>query len=292
MDLTFKLNTGFDIPLVGFGTYQIHGQQLIYDVLDYALGAGYRHIDTAIVYRNEEFIGHALKTLLPKYNLKREDIFITSKFMSQKNKEQKEVEEAIRESLAKLQTSYLDLYLIHWPGVSGLQVTDTENEKYRKAGWNALCQLKSDGLLRSIGVSNYMVRHLEELLQDCNGVVPAVNQVEWHPYYYQPELLEFCREKNIFLQAYSSLGSSNTSELRSDETVVAIAKRLNKSSAQVLLRWAVQQNIGILPKARSRGHVEENAALDFEIPEKDMVLLNNLRETVGHKFAWDPERVV
>uniref|UniRef100_A0A1Y9G9P0 NADP-dependent oxidoreductase domain-containing protein n=1 Tax=Anopheles albimanus TaxID=7167 RepID=A0A1Y9G9P0_ANOAL len=272
MDLTFKLNTGFDIPLVGFGTYQIHGQQLIYDVLDYALGAGYRHIDTAIVYRNEEFIGQALKTLLPKYNLKREDIFITSKFMSQKNKEQKEVEEAIRESLAKLQTSYLDLYLIHWPGVSGLQVTDKENEKYRKAGWNALCQLKSDGLLRSIGVSNYMV--------------------EWHPYYYQPELLEFCREKSIFLQAYSSLGSSNTSELRSDETVVALAKRLNKSSAQVLLRWAVQQNIGILPKARSRAHVEENAALDFEIPEKDMLLLNNLRETVGHKFAWDPARVV
>ncbi|XP_052867248.1 uncharacterized protein LOC128273347 [Anopheles cruzii] len=292
MNRVIKLNTGFDIPLLGFGTYQIHGQELIYETLDYALKAGYRHIDTAIVYRNEEFIGSALKTLLPKYNLKREDIFITSKLISPKDKDQEFIEKMVRQSLAKLQTDFLDLYLIHWPGVSGLPVDHPDNEKQRKVTWDALCQLKKEGRLRSIGVSNYTIKHLTEMLTDRIVVTPAVNQVEWHPYYYQPELLEFCRQKGIFLQAYSSLGSSTTSELRSNATVAAVAARLKKTPAQVLLRWAAQQNIGILPKARSRSHVEENAALDFEIPDEDMTLLSNLRNSVGHKFAWDPEPVV
>lgn len=292
MNLTYKLNTGFTIPLIGFGTYQIHGRELIYEVLDYALSAGYRHIDTAVVYRNEEYIGSALKTLLPKYNLKREDIFITSKLISQSNKDEQFVEEMVRKSLANLQTDYLDLYLIHWPGVSGMQVNHPDNVKYRKATWNALCKMQRGGHLRSIGVSNYTVKHLKEMLAECNGVVPAVNQVEWHPYYYQPELLDFCRKEGIFLQAYSSLGSSNTTELRSDQTVTDVASRLGKTPAQILLRWAVQQNIGILPKARSRGHIEENAALEFEIPAEQMKELHDLRHTVGRKFAWNPETVV
>ncbi|XP_049283663.1 aldose reductase A-like [Anopheles funestus] len=292
MDKTFELNTGHNIPLIGFGTFQIHGQELIYQVLDYALGAGYRHIDTAVVYRNEEYIGSALKTLLPKYNLKREDIFITSKLISQAGKDEGFVEQMVRRSLANLQTDYLDLYLIHWPGVSGMQVTHPDNVKYRKETWKALCKMQKGGYLRSIGVSNYTVKHLKEMMAYCNGVIPSVNQVEWHPYYYQSELLEFCRKERIFLQAYSSLGSSNTSELRNDETVKAVASGLQKTPAQVLLRWAVQQNIGILPKARSREHIEENLALEFEIPAKEMKQLNELQNNVGHKFAWNPETVV
>ncbi|XP_053675625.1 uncharacterized protein LOC128725880 [Anopheles nili] len=292
MNRTYKLNTGFTIPLVGFGTFQIHGQELIYEVLDYALRAGYRHIDTAVVYRNEEYIGNALKTLLPKYDLKREDIFITSKLISQAGKDEDFVEQMVQKSLANLQTEYLDLYLIHWPGVSGMQVTHPDNAKYRMATWNALCKMQRKGSLRSIGVSNYTVKHLKEMLEDCKGVVPAVNQVEWHPYYYQPELLEYCRQENIFLQAYSSLGSSNTTELRDDSKVKTVASSLQKTPAQVLLRWAVQQDIGILPKARSRNHIEENVALDFEIPAKEMHQLNSLRESVGQKFAWNPETVV
>uniref|UniRef100_A0A182SKI5 NADP-dependent oxidoreductase domain-containing protein n=1 Tax=Anopheles maculatus TaxID=74869 RepID=A0A182SKI5_9DIPT len=136
MDKTFKLNTGYNIPLIGY---------------------------TAVVYRNEEYIGSALKTLLPKYNLKREDIFITSKLISQAGKDEGFVEEMVRRSLTNLQTDYLDLYLIHWPGVSGMQVTHPDNVKYRMATWNALCKMQLEGCLRSIGVSNYTVKHLEEM---------------------------------------------------------------------------------------------------------------------------------
>ncbi|XP_058815973.1 glyoxal reductase-like [Topomyia yanbarensis] len=292
MNLSFKLNSGHSIPLIGFGTYQIRGNHLIYETLDYALKAGYRHIDTAVVYRNEEHIGNALKTLLPKHNLKREDIFITSKLISQRDKGEQFVEELVQKSLANLQTEYIDLYLIHWPGVSGLQVSHPENVQYRKNAWNVLCKLHREGKCRSIGVSNYMVKHIRELLADCNGVRPAVNQVEWHPHFFQPELLELCRSEGIFLQAYSSLGTSISTDLRDDPVVAEVATRLNRSPAQILLRWAIQRNVGILPKARSQAHIDENIALDFEIPPQDMELIDDLRNTSGAKYSWDPDTVV
>ncbi|EAT41050.1 AAEL007275-PA [Aedes aegypti] len=292
MNATFKLNTGHMIPMIGFGTYQVHGSDLIYRTLDYALKAGYRHIDTAVVYRNEEHIGNALKKLLPKYNLKREDIFITSKLISQVNKGEAFVEELVLKSLANLQTEYIDLYLVHWPGVSGLQISHPDNVKYRKCTWNVLSRLHREGKCRSIGVSNYTVKHIRELLADCNGVRPAVNQVEWHPHYFQLELLDLCRSEGIFLQAYSSLGTSGSSSLREDPVVADVASRLGRSSAQVLLRWALQREIGVLPKARSQDRIEENIALDFEIPLEDMKLLDELKNTSGMKYAWNPDAVV
>ncbi|XP_055540935.1 glyoxal reductase-like [Wyeomyia smithii] len=292
MNLKFKLNSGYSIPLIGLGTYQIRGNQLIYESLNYALKAGYRHIDTAVVYHNEEHIGRALKTLLPKYNLQREDIFITSKLISQVNKGEEFVEELVHKSLANLQTEYIDLYLIHWPGVSGLQVSHPENVLYRKRTWNALCKLHREGKCRSIGVSNYMVNHLRELLADCNGVKPAVNQVEWHPHLYRLELLELCRSEGIFLQAYSSLGTSVSNDLRNDPVVAEIAARLHRSPPQILLRWALQRNVGIIPKARSQAHIDENIALDFEISAEDMELLDGLKDTSGARYSWDPDTVV
>ena len=147
-------------------------------------------------------------------------------------------------------------------------------------------KLQKEGLIRSVGVSNYTIRHLEELLKNCEGVPPAVNQVEWHPRYHQPELLKFCQENGIFLQAYSSLGTSSETSLREDPKVLKIAKKLAKSSSQILLRWSYQQNIGILPKASSKGHIEENYDLDFEIPVELIDELNNLDQ--HKKFAWDP----
>ncbi|XP_058450039.1 glyoxal reductase-like [Malaya genurostris] len=292
MNLTFKLNTGHSIPLIGFGTYQIRGNHLINETLDYALKAGYRHIDTALVYRNEEHIGKALQTLLPKYNLKREDIFITSKLISQYNKDERFIEELVLKSLDNLQTEYIDLFLIHWPGVNGLQVSHPDNVPYRKKAWKVLCKLHHEGKCRSIGVSNYTVKHIRELLEDCNGVRPAVNQVEWHPHYFQLELLELCKTEGIFLQAYSSLGTSLSTDLRDDPVVGEVAVRLCRSPAQILLRWAIERNVGIIPKARSRDHIEENIALDFEIPPQDMELLDGLRVTSGAKYAWDPDTVV
>jgi diketogulonate reductase-like aldo/keto reductase len=146
-------------------------------------------------------------------------------------------------------------------------------------------KLHNEGLLKSVGVSNYLIRHLEDL-RGYDSVVPAVNQVEWHPHHHDLELLKYCRENGIFLQAYSSLGSSNATSLRHDTNVIKIAEKLGKSPAQVLLKWAVQQNIGILPKGSSRAHIVENIDLDFILPEDEMNTLSNLK--VKEKFAWDP----
>jgi diketogulonate reductase-like aldo/keto reductase len=146
-------------------------------------------------------------------------------------------------------------------------------------------KLYKEGLLKSIGVSNYLIRHLEDL-KSCESVIPAVNQVEWHPRHHDQELLKYCRENGIFLQAYSSLGSSNVDSLRHDSTVIKIAETLGKSPAQVLLRWAFQQNIGVLPKGSSKAHIVENIDLNFPLSEDDMNTLTNLE--VKEKFAWDP----
>lgn len=179
--------------------------------------------------------------------------------------------------------------MIHWPGSSGIQPSDPRNKQQRLLTWKVLTQLKSQGLLRSAGVSNYLVRHLQELVDDPNYETPAVNQVEWHPRNHNQTLLDYCRKEGIFLQAYSSLGTSNTASLREDSIVREIAQKLGKTPVQVLLRWAYQQKIGILPKASSRAHIEENIDLDFEIPDDEMNTLSALKVT--EKFAWDPSTV-
>lgn len=247
--------------------------------------------DTASGYHNEREIGDALKQLLPKYELNREQIFITSKLVPRVNQTKQDVIDTVKQSLNDLQTSYIDLYLIHWPGAIGIPVESAENKKYRQSTFEALVSCQKEGLCRSIGVSNYTVKHLKELLEQCTDEIrPTVNQVEWHPHYHQPELLDFCRKESIFLQAYSSLGSSNTTALRDDPVVQEIATKLQKTPSQVLLRWAFQQNIGILPKARSKSHIEENFDLDLVIPENDMKQLSVM--SVTHKYAWNPETVV
>lgn len=271
------------------GTFQIIGGQLIHNVLDSALAAGYRHFDTAVVYRNEEHIGSALKVLLPKYGLRREDIFITSKLIPIAKKGPDYVTDTVKSSLRQLQTDYIDLYLIHWPGASGISVTHPDNVRYRLDTWHQFIQLQKSGVLRSIGVSNFTIKHLTELISH-SGVVPSVNQVEWHPHFHQPDLLDYCRKNAIFLQAYSSLGTSNQSDLRTDPRIVAIANRMQRTSSQVLLRWAYQQNIGIIPKARSKSHIDENIHLNFELPEADMAMLSNMM--VQEKYAWNPESVI
>lgn len=182
---------------------------------------------------------------------------------------------------------YPNRYLIHWPGVSGLPSGHVDNRKQRHLTWRALEKCRESGLINSIGVSNFLVRHLEDL--NSSGVVPAVNQVEWHPHHHDNELLNYCRKNGIFLQAYSSLGSSNDSSLRQDPKVIEISKKRNCTPVQVLLRWAFQNNIGILPKASSREHIEENIDLNFVLSEEDVKELSNLK--VNEKYAWDPQVV-
>ncbi|KAF2898554.1 hypothetical protein ILUMI_07625 [Ignelater luminosus] len=283
---TFKLLSGHTIPLVGFGSYLIDGERQTKEVLDKALSAGYRLIDTAAMYGNEQDIGLALKELLPKHNLKREDVFITSKLYPSDHGDQ--AKNALAESLRKLQSGYIDLYLIHWPGVYGISSRSSENAKLRAASWASLVKAKKEGLVRDIGVSNYTVRHLKELLDNCCGVKPVVNQVEWHPGCHQADLKEFCEREGILLQAYMSLGGSGNKSLLGEPFVVKVAEKLGKQPAQVLLRWSVQQNVAVIPKSRSKEHMEANINLDFVIPDEDMVLLGRRKQ---EKFDWDPNSV-
>ncbi|XP_017772858.1 PREDICTED: glyoxal reductase-like [Nicrophorus vespilloides] len=285
--LTYKLLSENAIPLIGFGTFQIKGKQLIRDVLDLALQAGYRSIDTAYVYHNEEDIGEALKELLPKHNLKREDIFITSKLPPSHHGDLSFL--ALQQSLKKLDCGYLDLYLIHWPGQQAQAPNHPSNISVRQSTWRNLIQARNKGLVRDIGVSNFTIRHLEDLLAFSPNDKPSVNQVEWHPHYHQSALHEFCIKEGILLQAYSSLGGSHNNDLISDSAVTSIAKRLNKQPAQVLLRWALQQNIGIIPKARSRDHIFANIDLNFDISSDDMNSLNQRKQI---KYAWNPDIVL
>lgn len=166
----------------------------------------------------------------------------------------------------------------------------TEVPKYRHAAWNALAKFKSQGMIRSIGVSNFEIKHLEALKKASN-VAPAVNQVEWHPRLNDPELHEYCKKNNILLQAYSSLGSSDDRfKLRNDANVVSIAEQLGKSPSQVLLQWAAQKDIAIIPKASSKKHLDENINLDFVIPEDKMRILNNFKRQ--DRVFWNPKKVV
>lgn len=217
------LNNGQQIPGIGLGTFQMRqvaGDDLIYRTIDAAIQCGYRLIDTAAVYRNEADIGHSLKKLLPKYGLSRSDVFITSK-LSPRDHGLDSTEKAFMKSLEALDCEYLDLYLIHWPGVQKLKSDDVRNAELRQESWKALENLYSTGLVKSIGVSNYTVDHLEDLLQYAT-VTPALLQVEFHPRLYQKELLEYCKTKGIQLQAYTSLGQGKVYLIRTSHLYIHI----------------------------------------------------------------------
>ncbi|XP_076461257.1 9,11-endoperoxide prostaglandin H2 reductase-like isoform X2 [Babylonia areolata] len=247
-----QLNNSVAMPLLGLGTFKIRGQETVHRILDSALAAGYRSFDTASVYRNEEDIGRSLQTLLPKYGLCRQDIFITSK-LAPKDQGRGACREACLLSLARLQCSYLDLFLIHWPGTQKMQPGDSRHKPNRLGSWADMEQLYEEGKLRAVGVSNFLQHHLEELTGVCR-VTPAVLQLLY------------------------------------DSTVQMIASQYNKTPAQILLRWAVQQGVGVLPKSTNKKHIEENAQVfDFELKEHDMQTLSGLSSNVH--YCWDPSLI-
>ncbi|CAH0546885.1 unnamed protein product [Brassicogethes aeneus] len=285
-DLKFKLNDGNLMPMIGLGTYQLKGSELIQDVLDKALGAGYRLIDTAKLYENEKEIGEALKVLLPKHNLTRQDIFITTKLAPFELGGK--AYESLKESIKKLDCEYVDLYLIHWPGDFLSNASDDKNGKNRIKSWELMVKGVKDGLAKSIGVSNFNIRHLTELSKNDHGIKPAVNQVECNPNYPQIELKEFLQKDKTLMQAYFSLGGTGNQNLLKNEKVGEIAKKLGKSPAQILLRWAVQQNIAVIPKATKQNHLEQNIDLNFVIPEEEIKILNSFPQ---NKITPDPETI-
>ncbi|XP_077356251.1 aldo-keto reductase Mvan_2161 [Festucalex cinctus] len=279
------LNTGSRMPLLGLGMYKLCGGEAVLQAVDASLAAGYRAFDSAAVYRNEAELGHALKELLPKYGLTREDVFITSK-LSPKDQGKGAMEGALH-SLSNLGMDYIDLYLIHWPGTQGLDVTDKCNPGNRAQSWAALEELHAQGKLKAIGVSNYTPAHMRELMGSCK-VHPAVLQVEFHPLECQTELRSVCQEFGVRFQAYTSLGRG---ELLTDPHVLQVAETCKRTPAQVLLRWAVQQGVPVLPKSSTPERIRENARIfDFTLSDSDMAKLSALDR--GHKFCWDPSQVV
>ncbi|XP_069015377.1 glyoxal reductase-like [Embiotoca jacksoni] len=279
------LNTGVQMPLLGLGTYKLVASEEVLRAVDAALAAGYRAFDSAAVYRNEADLGRALRELLPKYGLIREDVFITSK-LGPKDQGERAMEGALQ-SLSQLDLGYIDLYLIHWPGTQGLAVTDQRNPGNRAQSWAVLEELHGQGKLKAIGVSNYTPAHMRELMQSCK-ITPAVLQVEFHPQLCQRELRSVCKEYGVCFQSYSSLGKG---KLLTDPVVSEVAKNCERTPAQVLLRWAVQQGVPVLPKSSNPDRIQGNAQMfDFTLSDVDMDRMSAL--DCGQKYCWDSSDVV
>ena len=260
------LNNGVEIPCLGIGVYQTPPGESTLRAVQYALKIGYRHIDTAWLYGNEGDVGKAvLKSGIP-----REEIFITTKVW---NSDQGYLStlKAFQRSLRRLSLEYIDLYLVHWP-VQGKS----------KETWKAMIQLLGEGKTRAIGVSNYEIFHLQEILQNFD-VTPAVNQVEFHPFLYQEELLHFCKNESIQLEAYSPLTRGNK---LNDPTLIALAKKYGKTAAQILIRWSLQHDLVVIPKSVHESRIKENSQVfDFQLGQSDMKALDSLNENLRTVFT-------
>ena len=266
-DRTRKLNTGAEIPRVGLGVFQAPRGEITRDAVRAGIELGYRHIDTARVYGNEADVGAAVREAA----VPRAEIFVTTKLWNADQGYDAALR-AFDASLARLGLPYIDLYLLHWP-VPGL----------RLESWRALEEIHASGRARAIGVSNFMTRHLEELLGRAR-VVPAVNQIEVSPFLQQRDVRAFCAGRGIAVEAYSPL----TKGARLDHPVVRrIAGESGRSAAQVLLRWGLQRELIILPKSVTPARLAENlAALDLPLSDEHMAALDALEE--GLVTGWDP----
>ncbi len=267
---TLTLHNSVPIPVLGLGVWQIRNGGPTLNACRHAIQCGYRHIDTARFYNNEEDVGRAVR----QCGWPREALFVTTKLWNDDHGYDKAIR-AFHESLKRLNLPYVDLYLIHWPETHA-----------RKESWKALETLYEEGLCKAIGVSNYTLRHLEEVFSYCR-IKPMVNQVEFHPFLYQKSLLDFCRRHDVILEAYSPL----TKGMRLKEPRLKnIAEKYRRSAAQILIRWALQQGVVVLPKSADPKRIEENAAVfDFEISNDDMEKLNHLNE--NWHCTWDPTDV-
>lgn len=265
---TTTLVNGVKMPWLGLGVYKVEdGQEVIHSVKA-AIKAGYKSIDTAKIYGNEEGVGQAIK----ESGVSRDELFITTKVWNSDQGYESTLK-AFETSLNKLGLDYLDLYLIHWPVES----------KYKET-WKALEKLYKDGKIRAIGVSNFQIHHLEELLADAE-VKPMVNQVEFHPLLTQVELREYCRKQGIQVEAWSPLAQG---KLLNNEVLKEIADKHGKSTAQVILRWDLQNGVVTIPKSTKEHRIIQNADIfDFELSAEEVDKINALNE--NHRVGPDPD---
>ncbi len=269
---TVELNHGGAMPLFGLGTFRSPEGRPTRDAVRWALEAGYRHIDTAALYGNEADVGAAIR----EQGVPRAEVWVTTK-LAQSDHGYDSALRAFDQSLERLGLEYVDLYLIHWPGGGP-----------RNESWRALEEIHESGRARAIGVSNYTLDHLREVL-DRGTVVPAVNQFELHPFNYRSRtpIVDFCRENEIAVEGYSPLAKAKRLD---DDTVGAIAEAHSKSPARILVRWGLQHGIITIPKSGNRDRIRENAdVFDFELSEQDMERLDALDEDLT--TSWDPRRI-
>lgn len=264
------LNNGTRMPNIGLGLWQVKDEQECISAVQEGLRVGYRHLDTAQIYGNETFVGKAWKAS----SVPREELFITTKIWNE-NQFWDDLPRSFDDSLRNLQTDYVDLLLLHFP------VTET-----RRPAWRQMEKLAQSGRAKAIGVSNYTVRHLEELLRECT-IKPAVNQVELHVYLQQPELVQFCQNNDILVEAYSPLAHGYGLD---NPVLAGVAQKYGKSPAQVMIRWCIDRGTVPLPKSVHAQRIRENFdVFDFSLDEADMKVLAAL--DTDYRTCWDPTHV-
>lgn len=265
-----KLVNGVEIPVIGFGTWQVQNGQEAYQAVLCALQNGYTHIDTAAVYGNEESVGKAILDS----GIPRERLFITTKLWNQ-FRGYEETIEAVETSLRKLKLDYIDLYLIHWP--NPLKYRDCWEEKNSES-WRAMEDLYQMGKIKAIGVSNFLIHHLEAL-KKTQRIAPMVNQIKLFPGLQQEELCRYCEKEQIVLEAYSPFGTGRIFEV---QELKELAQKYNKTVAQICIRYAIQKNRIPLPKSVTRERILSNLKVfDFELEEADVAFLDLLPNYVG-----------
>lgn len=262
-----KLNNGKNMPQIGLGTWELSKKDAESSVF-FALKVGYRLIDTASAYGNEDAVGKGINKAILELGIKREDIFVVTKLW---NADHTNPRKALNLSLGKLGLDYVDLYLIHWP-VKEAIITWKEFENFKK-----------EGKARAIGVSNFTENHIEQFSK-VSKEIPSVNQIEFSPFLYQKELAHYCKSKGIIVMSYSPL---TRGKLIKNDLIKQIALAHNKTSAQVILRWHIQNGLIPIPKSKTPSRIKENLELfDFELTNKEMDLLSSLDK--GARFCWNP----
>ncbi|ARJ50066.1 aldo/keto reductase [Staphylococcus lutrae] len=264
---------GNTMPQVGLGVFRVENNDQAKEAVKHAIKSGYRSIDTAMIYQNEEKVGEGIREAIEAFGLSREDLFITSKlWLDDYGREN--VAKAYQASLDRLGLDYLDLYLVHWPGLDEAVMIDT---------WRGMEDLYHDQKVKNIGVSNFNIEHLEALLAQTR-IKPVINQVEFHPYLTQARLRQYLKVQHIQMESWSPLMNAQILE---DETVKQVASEVGKSPAQVIIRWNIQHDVVTIPKSVTSSRIEDNLAVfDFELSDAQMQLLDQLNE--DRRIGPDP----
>ena len=272
----YKLRNGVEIPEIAFGTWKITDPEVCRKSVKFALETGYRHIDTAMIYKNEEFVGEGIKEFLAENkNIKRENLFITTKVWNSDQGYDSTLA-AFELSLKKLALDYVDLYLIHWPNTPNMKTTiDT---------WKALEKLYKDKKVRAIGVCNFEIHHFEELLPEAE-IIPMIDQIELHPLNQQLKSRAYCKDKGIIVESWSPLMQGNLE----NDVIEKIGKVHGKTVAQVILKWHLQSGLLPLPKSVTPSRIKENKVLNFVLSNEEMDTINALNKE--ERFATHPDNM-